>query len=251
MAAVAYAFENSFSGRVQDLLDTLDCRLIESEEEREAVYRLRYEAYMREGAITPNSSRLYYDKYDESDNNWLFGFYIDGELASSIRLHVADKDHPVLPGLGVFPDFLEPELEAGKVILDPTRFVTDRTLSRLYPSLPYATLRVCWMAADYFDADHFLATVRAEHQAFYRRLFCHRTMCEPRPYPSLTKPICLMTVHYLEVADRVLRRYGFLRSTYFERRMLFGPSTIADRHHVERGTGLPLERGYQTQVSTH
>jgi hypothetical protein len=63
--------------------------------------------------------------------------------------------------------------------------------------------------------------VRAEHQAFYRRTFNHRPICEPRPYPLLAKPISLMTVHYPAVADQVHQRYPFFRSTFFERRMLF------------------------------
>jgi N-acyl-L-homoserine lactone synthetase len=221
MVAVAYASQTGFSDRVASLLDNVDYRIAVTEADREAIFRLRYEAYLREGAISPNFSRKFSDAFDETDNVWLFGVYIDDVLAGSMRLHVATRDYPVLPGLKVFSDFLEPELQAGKIVLDPTRFVTDHALSRLYPALPYAILRLCWMAAEYFRADHFLATVRAEHQAFYRRVFQHRTICPPRPYPSLSKPICLMSVYYPDVADQVHRRYPFFRSTLFERRALF------------------------------
>jgi hypothetical protein len=107
------------------------------------------------------------------------------------------------------------------VIVDPTRFVTDRRYSRLSPGLPHVTLRLAWLAAEYFTADHFLVAVRAEHQAFYRRTFLHRRICDPRSYPLLAKPISLMTVHYPSVADQVHQRYPFFRSTFFERRMLF------------------------------
>jgi hypothetical protein len=71
------------------------------------------------------------DAYDETGNVYLFGLYIDDELASSIRIHVASKEHPDFPGLEVFPDFLQPELDAGKVMIDSTRFVTDENLARL------------------------------------------------------------------------------------------------------------------------
>jgi hypothetical protein len=66
-----------------------------------------------------------------------------------------------------------------------------------------------------------LATVRAEHQAFYRKVFGHRLICEPRHYPSLSKPICLMALDYALARDRVAERNPFFRSTFFERRMLF------------------------------
>jgi len=225
--ALAYASETTrapqvgFSERVAQLLDRIDCRLIENDDEREAVFRLRYDAYLREGAIAPNLSQTFSDGYDDSENCWLFGLYLDGALASSIRIHVGTEDAPVFPSLSVFADLLEPELLAGRIIIDPTRFVTDPRLSKLHPGLPHLTLRLCWLAAEYFRAEHFIVAVRAEHQAFYKRTFSHRSICGPRPYPLLSKPITLMTVNYAEVADQVHRRYPFFRSSYFERRMMF------------------------------
>jgi N-acyl-L-homoserine lactone synthetase len=215
--------QNNFSNRVAELLDRIDYRLASSDEDREAIYRLRYEAYLREGAISPRLSEKFSDAYDDKDNAWIFGLYIDDELASSIRIHVTSAEHLDFPSRSVFSDLLEPELRAGKVIVDPTRFVTNKKLSQLYPGLPYVTLRLCWLAAEYFRAEHFLVAIRAEHQAFYRRTFHHRLICDARPYPLLAKPISLMTVDFLTVANRVHQRYPFFRSTYFERRMLFEP----------------------------
>lgn len=225
--ALARAYEpapqSRRSGRVAELLERVDYRVTRSDEERAAIGRLRYDAYLREGAIDPNPAQSFTDPYDDTGNVWIFGIYIGGELASSIRMHVATKAVPNFPSLSVFSDLLGPELEAGKTIIDPTRFVTDQRLARLYPDLPYITLRLCWLAAEHFEAEHLLAAVRAEHQAFYKRLFNHRSICGPRTYPSLSKPITLMTVDYREVADRIYRRFPFVRSTYFERGMLFAP----------------------------
>jgi len=219
--AVADAPQPTFSDRVADLLNRVDCRVVDTDQDRKAVARLRYQAYLREGAIAPNFSKTFSDAYDDTENAWIFGLYLDDELASSIRVHVANEDYPVFPSLEVFPDLLEPELKAGKTIIDPTRFVTDPRLSRLYPGLPYVTLRLCWLAAEHFSAEHLIVAVRAEHQAFYKRVFGHKSICGPRAYPLLKKPITLMTVHQAAVADRVYRRYPFFRSTFFERRMLF------------------------------
>jgi hypothetical protein len=221
VGSLAFESQFSFSDRVSQLLDRIDCRPAGSAEDREAIFRLRYESYLREGAIAPNFLGSFSDPYDEADNAWLFGLYLDGELASSLRLHVATADYRDCPSHKVFADLLEPELDAGKVVIDPTRFVTNRRHSRLWPGLRYATARLAWLAADYFEADHLLAAVRAEHQAFYRRTFNHRLICAPRSYPLLEKPISLMTVHYPSVAREVHQRYPFFRSTFFERRMLF------------------------------
>jgi hypothetical protein len=77
------------------------------------------------------------------------------------------------------------------------------------------------MAGVHFNADHGLAIVRPEHQAFYRKVFLQETWCAPRLYPGLVKPVGLMAAHLPTVRERVLARYPFLRSSAFERRMLF------------------------------
>jgi len=211
----------SLSDRVLGLLERVDYRRADTHEDREAIFRLRYAAYMREGAIPSSPSERFCDALDDTDNAWIFGLYIEGELASSIRMHVATRQSPVLPALNVFSDLLSPEIAAGKTIVDPTRFVVDRVASRRYPELCYVTTRLAWLASEFFNTNLLLATVRAEHQAFYRRVFGHRLVCEPRHYPSLTKPICLMALDYALARERVVQRQPFFRSTVFERRMLF------------------------------
>jgi hypothetical protein len=213
---------SSFADHVSQLLCKIDCKLADTSDQREAIFRLRYRAYTREGAISANSCGTLSDPYDEKGNGFLFGCYIDGGLASSIRVHVASKEHPDFTSFEVFSDYLQPELDAGQIIVDTTRFVTDEAFSRLYRALPYATLRVACMACEYFGADQLLAAVRAEHQAFYRRVFRHRVVREARPYPGLTTPLSLMTVHYPTFVDQVHERYPFFRSTLVERQMLFG-----------------------------
>ena len=80
----------------------------------------------------------------------------------------------------VFGDLLQPELDRGKVIVDPTRFVADPDKAKRFPELPYVTLRLAYVACAYFNADLGLAIVRAEHQAFYRRVFLHEDHCASR-----------------------------------------------------------------------
>lgn len=213
---------SSLADRVSQLLDKVDCRLADTSEQREAIFRLRYRSYMREESISQNSRGIFSDPYDEKGNGFLFGFYIDSQLASSIRVHVACKEHPDFTSFEVFSDHLQPELNAGKVIVDPTRFVTDENFARQYRELPYVTMRVAGMACEYFCADQLLAAVRTKHQAFYRRVFNHHPVCEARPYPGLRKPLSLMTVHYPTFVDEVHQRFPFFRSTLAEQQMLFG-----------------------------
>ena len=224
-----------------ELLDQVDYRLAVTEEDKDAIYRLRYRAYLNEGAIEPNRDRKVTDRFDDLPNSWIFGVYFDGVLASSIRISVASPENADTPSVAVFPDLLGPELNEGKIMVDPTRFVADPAREKRFPELPYMTLRLAYAACGFFNADLGLASVRTEHQAFYRRVFLHKPVSPPRQYPGLVKPICLMAVNYPAMRDKVFARYPFLRSTYFERRMLF------DRSHdqasqVTKVSEFPFER---------
>ncbi|MFO1185089.1 MAG: hypothetical protein U1E56_09910 [Bauldia sp.] len=216
--------------RVAALLPRVECRRADSDDLREAIYRLRYDAYNREGTIPETPSRRLSDRYDGLPNCYLFALFIDDRLASSIRLHVASLEHPDIPANQVFGEILAPTIAAGRTIIDPTRFVSDAEMARLYSELPFLTLRIPHMAAEFFAADIVLATVRSEHQAFYQRVFGHRLAAPPAPYPSLTKPISLMALDYPQERQNILRRYPFFASTAAERRSLFDRGGEWPRH---------------------
>lgn len=210
-----------------EVLERVDYRLAVTPQEKQDIYRLRYRAYLNEGAIHPNPDEMTTDRYDDMPNTWIFGVYMAGQLASSIRISVASPDMPTSPSVDVFSDILGPEVARGKVIVDPTRFVADQTLARLFPELPYVTVRLGYIACNYFDADIGLATVRAEHRAFYRRVFLQQSLCEPRLFPGLIKPVGLMAADYHDIRERVFQRFPYMRSSHFERRMLFGRNDAA------------------------
>lgn len=212
-----------FSKNVSDLIARIDYRRAETASEKEAIYRLRYDCYLREGAIRANSSGLFQDSYDEAPNVWIFGLFLDGTLVSSIRVHAATADHPVSPALEIFDDVLGPRIAQGETIVDPTRFVVNQEVSRQHPGLAYATVRMGMLTAEYSNADYALATVRTEHRAFYRRLLFMEPIGEPRPYPNLKDPINLMGVSFPEMKQRVYDRYPFMMSAEAERERLFGP----------------------------
>jgi hypothetical protein len=208
-------------GRSPDPLDQVDYRLAQTPEQKDEIYRLRYRAYLREGAIQPSADGRVIDQFEDAPNAWTFGVYFHGELYSSIRVSVLTSEWRMSPSVELFGDVLHPELDKGRVIIDSTRFVADPEKARNFPELPYVTVRLGSMAGVHFNADYGLAIVRPEHQAFYRRVFLHETWCEPRTYPGLIKPVGLMAAHLPTVRDRVLARYPFLRSSAFERRILF------------------------------
>lgn len=236
----------SLAERLLDLLDHVDYRVAVSDADREEIFRLRYDAYRREEAIAPRFDRRLSDRYDDLDSTTIVGMYIDGELASTIRATVVTRDFPECPANEVFADVLAPYLEAGKVLIDPTRHATKEKFFRLYPGMmPYLTIRAPWMIAEYHHADAILAWVRPEHRAFYRRTFGSQQIGEPRQFPTLLRPQCLTYGEYRLVRDDVQRRFPSFRSSAFERRMLVeaqgisAPLAPMERHAFVPANDVP------------
>jgi hypothetical protein len=67
-----------------------------------------------------------------------------------------------------------------------------------------------------------VATARAEHLAFYRRVFHFEPWCEPRSYPNVTAKIACMGVDFHAFSAQVELRHPFFLSTQREREALFG-----------------------------
>jgi len=222
--------------RTADPLEHVDYRLAETPEDKDRIYRLRYRAYLREGAILPSESERVTDRYDDLPNNFTFGIFVHGELYSSIRISVLTAEYRGSPSSEMFTDLLHPELDRGKVIIDPTRFVADPEKARMFPELPYVTVRLGYVACGYFNADIGLANVRPEHRAFYRKVFLQQPWGEPKLYPGLIKPVGLMAATYPEIRERVFQRFPYMRSSAFERRMLF--QRRGERHSFSRGVML-------------
>ena len=227
--------------RSTDPLEHVDYRLAETPEEKDVIYRLRYRAYLREGAILPSESQRVTDRYDDLPNNYTFGVYVRGELFSSIRISVLTSEHRGSPSSEMFSDMLHPELDRGRVIVDPTRFVADPEKAKLFPELPYVSVRLGWVACAHFNADIGLANVRPEHRAFYRKVFLQEPWGEPRLYPGLIKPVGLMAADYPAIRDKVFQRFPYMRSSAFERRMLF-QRTIERQTSASSATVSSLER---------
>ena len=231
----------NFANRLSSYLQKVDYRVAVTRQDREKIFRQRYNSYLNEGAIDVNASGIFHDPYDDFDNCWLFGIYIDEKLVGSIRLHVISPESRKGPAYDVFPDLVGPMLDQGMTLIDPTRFAAEVESTKQYPEMPYLVLRAGYMAYEYFNADYALATVRKEHAAFYRRLFNAEYLCEPRPYPLLKSSICLLRGNVRNVKEKLIKRYPIFESSFTERRMIFEQSNIIggtdDREFVPKLVG--------------
>lgn len=217
----------SLNDRVMRALDRIEYRQALCPQDREQIFNLRYHAYLREGAIAPNDEERFTDPVDDQPNCLIFGVYADGELAGAIRLGISRAGMPQIPTATVFPEAVLPQIEAGSVLVDPTRFVADGRWSRELPELAYLTLRLPWLAMEHFGADIMLAAVRREHYPFYRRLWGNTVVSPPRLYPGLAKPVMLSQLDYARAAPRVEALYPFFRARANERAAIFGAGAMS------------------------
>jgi hypothetical protein len=212
--------------RGSGLFDRVDYRLIETPEEKDSIYLMRYKAYLHGGLILPSESRRVLDVYDEAPNVWNFGVYVDGELCSALRIHVLTSECRMSYSTELYGDVLHSRLDRGEVFVDPARLAADPEKSQRFPELPYVTLRLAYLACEHFNADTGLAMVRPDHQAFYRRIFLHEPVAEPRAFPGWhTMKTSLMASDFRKLREKVLARFPIMRSSAFERRMLFERSS--------------------------
>ena len=219
--------------REAGLSDRVDYRLVDTPEERECIYKMRYRAYRHGGLILPTEAERVSDAYDDAPNAWIFGVYVDGELCSSIRLHVLTPEWRMSFSTEFFGDILNDRLDQGEIFVDPARFAADPEKAQRFPELPYLTVRLGYLACDHFNADTGLALVRPDHQAFYRRVLLSETIGEPRPFPSFSgsKSVVLMASDFRAVRDRILTRFPIMRSTALEQDMLFDRANHRNTSH--------------------
>jgi hypothetical protein len=251
MGGVAAMVGSSFADRLITTLERVETRRADTPEEREAIYRLRYDAYVREGMVNASATPRLTDEFDELPNAFLFGIRIDGELVSSIRINVASPLFPAAPAIRWFRDELAPEVAAGRVIVDPNRFAVSAEATRALPELPYVTVRLSLVATQHFQADLAVATVRGEHQAFYQRVFGLQPLVAPTLRETIEKPIGLMTIRDFSARERIMRRYPCFASTPEERRALFdrGPGDAASLVRGRNGTQRPAAEELHLHVA--
>jgi N-acyl amino acid synthase FeeM len=239
MGSVAEARTSLFVREV-GLSDRVDYRLMETSEEKDRIYLLRYNAYLHGGVTAKSESQRVSDHFDDAPNAWILGVYVDGELCSSIRLNVLTSECRISGSTELFGDVLHPRLDQGEVFIDPLRFAADPEKARRFPELPYLTVRLAYMACEHFNADTGLALVRAEHQAFYRRVFMHEVIAEARSFPGFLPKVALMASDFRARHEQVLTRFPIMRSSAFERRKLF--VRRSERHSSPRGMVASFDR---------
>jgi hypothetical protein len=220
-------------------------KLARSYVERDAIFKLRYQCYLRAGLISKNSFGRYFEAADHASNAYLIGFYVGRRLISSLRLQIGSPATSNLSSLKIFPKVLQPILERNCSIIDMSCVATDRGLSDLHIWLPYLTLRPWIAAAEHFNADHIVTMARPQHRPFYEHVLGFKAYSHVRRRPGHLGSVALFGLNFVTSATCLYDNYPFLLSTPAERRQLFEPDAAAARasgfhHSAARNRRYPL-----------
>ena len=211
---------------VSNFAKRVTCTFASRYVERDAIFKLRYQAYLRAGLVSENSFGRYIEAADHAANAYLMGLYVDRRLVSSLRLQIGSAAAPYFSSLELLPHVLEPILRSGKTIIDMSCVATEGVLARQYVLMPYLILRSWIMAAEHFHADYIAAVVRRQHQLFYKRVLDAELHSEIRlPAHHLTG-LSLVILNFASSAKCLYENLPFLRSTPSERQQLFDHDTM-------------------------
>ena len=239
---IARSQTSAFARGVEALLERTEYRRCDKGEDLEDVYRLRYKAYRSNDMVPDIESHTIHDDLDETPNVYRFGVYVDQRLVSTLRIHHVTRATPQSPSTKAFGDIVYPMIEAGDTFVCPSRFASDPEWTRVYPQLPYVTLRLATMACFHFHVPYGLSTVREDHAGFYKRVYPSERISEARSYPGVFNKVVLYRINALADRERYFQRFPFFRSTQMEQRMLFARPA---RGELEPLTILPTAKYYR------
>jgi hypothetical protein len=215
------ALSNERAAQLSHFSKRVSCRLARSYVERDSIFKLRYQSYLRAGLISPNSFGRFIESTDHAANAYLVGLYVDRRLVSSLRLQIGCATAPIFSSLELFPNLLEPLLRSNKMVVDMSCVATDGELARSYVWLPHLILRSWIMAAEHFHADYIAAAMRPQHQLFYERVLNSGLHSELRLPPRHFTGVSLVINDFARSANRLYKNLPFLRSTPSERQQVF------------------------------
>ncbi len=170
-------------------------RVALSPEAREAVYRLRYRAYLAHGYISPNADELFKDEYDDLPNSVSILLELDGRPVASVRTSIMSVGHGQRCAAGdIFSDAVDSLLTA--VPAGEQRGIEFNRLVRSpecenNQGLVLLLYRMAGYVAMTSHSQLIFACVRPHHLPFYKRLGL-RPAAPARPYPGLNCPMELL-----------------------------------------------------------
>ncbi len=157
-------------------------RKANGQDELEAIFRLRYDSYLRKGYIPSNPDGIMLDEWDELSTTIHFVSIENGELIGAVRL-VMDSTKG-LPMERVFPEAIRLLRKQDRKVAEASTLVVADVQSGSSRRLWVKLCRTLWEEAESRHIDDLCVAVTQNHLGFYKRLLFEK-IGKGRHYKSL------------------------------------------------------------------
>ncbi|NTY02432.1 hypothetical protein [Deinococcus sp. JMULE3] len=205
--------------------------------EWDIVARMRYRAYRSVQAIPEKADARFTDAFDEQPQAMTVLAHLGEVPVASTRTLCARGDLGGLTSSVAFHDVMR-TIPADAVVVEANRFVADPVQAHLGGGAVWALFRAHLLRCAAVKADFFVAGVRAEHVALYRRLMHLEVVSEARIFPGLRTPMVLMVGDCRRDLERIFLERPHLRPAQVEAERLFGEVSRVYPDHQYARPGL-------------
>jgi hypothetical protein len=197
----------------------------------EDCYRLRYESYLENDHVKPNSKGVFIDEFDDPKASINFGAFYNDDLVGTVRFNL-----PPLPSTDLFPEITEimrqqSPAEMTRMCVAPA-IKSEVKRFRIFTALARETIITCLAG----DIDMALVSVKTNLSWFYEKVCGFETIAGPRYWPRYNATLKLMGVD----VKKAYSEYSFTR------RSILGIS--AEEIEARRSNLLLLEHSYEPNV---
>jgi len=181
----------------------LRCSIAQTPQERDEVYKLRHEAYRRDGAIDRQPGDRFSDRFDSLPNS--FSLVLrrnDTAPKATVRISVLRPDlgWTEAPSRHVFGEHPALEAMANESYVEASRLCFGPQARRdVFVNL----LGHLAALSDVFDTKWLVACPRVEHAHVYKSLFGFRQLAEPRQYYGVHFQTELLGIGREEIREHV------------------------------------------------
>ncbi|MGL4395598.1 MAG: N-acyl amino acid synthase FeeM domain-containing protein [Hyphomicrobium sp.] len=207
-----------------------------TDDERRALFRLRYAAYRAFDGVEPTADGEYRDRVDDLSTTVHIGAYDGDKLIGCLRLCFSKPGDPLstLPCAAHYPELKAVKQSSAGALMEVSRFAIDPAISNTsYRTTLYAALvRVALIAAEASAVHTILVATRPEWVRFYQYMLGFSPIAEPALYPPGTLKIALLGGSLAQARLRQRMQNAFFKITADDiasmRRALDAPRHLQD-----------------------
>ncbi len=164
------------------------------DDEKHAIYALRYRAFLQQGVIDPREDELFFDRYDDLPTTWTIGAFSDTACIGSMRLTFGDGLSPSMPCQEVFPQVEALNNRGYSNLVEFTRLAVCPNLTNTsYRATLYGALvRAGTMMALAGNVDYALMSTHPDKTRLYTTLCGFDVIAQAEDYPGINAPAVLL-----------------------------------------------------------